>query len=117
MSCPLIKTKLFPPQTKNIVHIMYTVNPLLKDTWNKDTWLIRTLDRVPTLLPSAARLGNRDVRLGGDVMRWCCVAVSAPGMSNVCHSFGLRPPHKFGTRDLHLLLGVSKYVSDRVRYF
>ena len=26
-------------------------------------------------------------------------------------------PHKFGTRDLHLLLGVSKYVSDRARYF
>ena len=26
-------------------------------------------------------------------------------------------PRKFGTRDLHLLLGVSKYVSDRLRYF
>ena len=26
-------------------------------------------------------------------------------------------PRKFGTCDLHLLLGVSKYVSDLVRYF
>ena len=30
---------------------------------------------------------------------------------------GALPPHKFGTRDLHLLLCMSKYVSDRGRYF
>ena len=45
------------------------------------------------------------------------VAVSAPRMSNVCHGFGPLGTPKFGTRDLNLLLGVSKYVSDRASYF
>ena len=46
------------------------------------------------------------------------VAVSVPGTSSVCHGFDLwGPPHKFDTRDLHLLLGVSTYVSDRAGIF
>ena len=70
---------------------------------------------------SGARLGNRDI-----VPRWwrhavilgSRIAVSAPRTSNVYHGFGSRgPPASFGTRDLCLLLGMSKYVSDRARYF
>ena len=48
---------------------------------------------------SGARLGNRDV------------------VYTVLQSRPPGAPHKFGTRDLHLLLGVSKYVGDRARYF
>ena len=59
------------------------------------------------------RLGNRDIAPGGDVTWWYLVAVSALGTSNVCHGFGHR---KFGIRDLHVLLGLSKYVSDQARY-
>ena len=60
---------------------------------------------------SGARLGNRDV---------APVARCSLGPENVkCMSRFWPPgaPHKFGTRDLHLLLGVSKYVSDQARYF
>ena len=41
---------------------------------------------------SGVRLGNRNIAPSGDVTRWYLVAVSAPGMSNVCHSFGLQGP-------------------------
>ena len=60
---------------------------------------------------SGARLGNRDV---------APVARCSLGPENVkCMSRFWPPgaPCIFGTRDLHLLLGVSKYVSDRARYF
>ena len=59
---------------------------------------------------SGARLGNRDVVYTALQSRprdrQMYVKVLAPG-----------GPRKFGTRDLYLLLGVSKYVSDRGRYF
>ena len=58
---------------------------------------------------SRARLGNRDVAPVAALQNVKCMSRfwprEPPG------------PHKFGTHDLHLLLGVSKYVSDRVRYF
>ena len=63
---------------------------------------------------------SRDVVPGGDVTRWYLVAAlqSRPRERQmyvtVLAPRGLR---KFGTRDLHLLLGVSKYVSNQARYF
>ena len=60
---------------------------------------------------------------GGDITRWYLVATlqSRPWERQTYVTVlapGQRAPHcKFGTRDLHLFLGVSKYVSDRVRYF
>ena len=58
------------------------------------------------------RLANRDVAPVAALQSWprerqMYVTVLDPG----------GPPCKFGTRDLHLLLGVSKYVSDRASYF
>ena len=62
---------------------------------------------------SGVRLGNRDVAPVAALQSWprecqMYVTVLAP-----------RGPCKFGTRDLHLftVLGVSKYISDRARYF
>ena len=62
------------------------------------------------LLPSTVKLDNRDVAPVATLQsrpreRQMYVTVLAPGACN------------FGTRDLYLLLGVSIYVSDRVRYF
>ena len=55
-------------------------------------------------------LGNRDVVYTAlqsqPRERQMYVMVLAPGV-----------PHKFGTHDLRLLLGMSKYVSDWARYF
>ena len=61
---------------------------------------------------SGARLANRDVAPVAALQSWLrerqtYVMVLDPE----------GPPCKFGTHDLHLLLGVSKYVSDRARYF
>ena len=55
---------------------------------------------------NGARLGNRDVApiarcsLGSENVK-CMSRFWPPG-----------PPYKFGTRDLHLLLGVSKYIAN-----
>ena len=58
---------------------------------------------------SGARLGNHDavyiVLQSQPQKHQMYVMVLAPGA-----------PHKFGTCDPHLLLGVSKYVSNRARY-
>ena len=65
------------------------------------------LNRYCRAQRSGARLGNRDV---------ASVARCSLGPENVkCMSrfWPSGAPCNFGTRDLHLLLGVSKYVSDR----
>ena len=71
-------------------------------------------------MPSAARLGNRDVAPDGDVMRWYLVAtLQSQPRERQMYVTVLVPggPRNFGTRDLHLLLGISKYISDQARYF
>ena len=66
------------------------------------------------------RLGNRDIAPGGDVTWWYLVAaLQSRPRERQMYVMVLAPggPSKFGTCDLHLLLGVSKYVSDGARYF
>ena len=61
------------------------------------------------------RLGNRDVAPGGDVMWWYLVAaLQFRPRERQIYVVVLAPgaPCKFGTRDLHLLLSVSKYVTN-----
>ena len=60
---------------------------------------------------SGAGLGNRDI---------APIARCSLSPKNVKYMSWFWPPGapcNFGTHDLHLLLGVSKYVSDQARYF
>ena len=97
--------------------------PLVFDHWHKMecTCYQPTMYYLPThffsqkLLLSAARLGNSDVAPGGDITGWYLAAAlqSRPWECQMYVTV-LAPPHKFGTCDLHLLLGVSKYQSKYV---